>query len=201
MNIGENIRKERKNKKLTLKELGSKVGLSEQAIGQYERGDRTPSTEILIRIANALDVALIDLIGAVKSIGLEETTREEKEILNYITNNIPTNEMIYSRSELNTRSYLSKFTDKDEIINYKFGEIDSMLKNFETSKTDITEVNNSINELYYLFRKRTPADILKELIKSLNYDYDIKKIDEEISNEILKRVSSVIEIELHNLNK
>ena len=62
MSIGENIKKYRKNNKLTLKQLGELVGLSEQAIGQYERGDRNPSLEILIKIAVALDVSVNELM-------------------------------------------------------------------------------------------------------------------------------------------
>ncbi|NFA43696.1 XRE family transcriptional regulator [Clostridium botulinum] len=62
MNIGKNIRILRKNKKMTLKELGSKVNLSEQAIGQYERGDREPNIETLVKIATALDTSLQQLL-------------------------------------------------------------------------------------------------------------------------------------------
>lgn len=62
MSVGEKIRTLRKSKKLTLKALGSKVGLSEQAIGQYERGDRKPSIETLTNIATALEVDLSDIL-------------------------------------------------------------------------------------------------------------------------------------------
>lgn len=63
MNIGENIRKFRKSKKMTLKELGTKVGLSEQAIGQYERGERQPTILILSKISSELNVNLYDITG------------------------------------------------------------------------------------------------------------------------------------------
>lgn len=56
MSTGENIRKLRKQKELTLKQLGNIVHLSEQAIGQYERGERIPNITILQQIANALNV-------------------------------------------------------------------------------------------------------------------------------------------------
>ena len=61
MSIGENIRRLRKQKKLTLKQLGNIVHLSKQAIGQYERGERTPNIKILQQIANALGVDINDL--------------------------------------------------------------------------------------------------------------------------------------------
>ncbi|MDU1602808.1 MAG: helix-turn-helix domain-containing protein [Clostridium sp.] len=70
MKVGENIRKLRKNKKLTLKDLGLKVDLSEQAIGQYERGDRTPNLEILNKIAEALDVSIFEFLSLEDGNGL-----------------------------------------------------------------------------------------------------------------------------------
>ncbi|MDU5251189.1 helix-turn-helix transcriptional regulator [Clostridium perfringens] len=62
MSIGNKIRTIRKSKKITLKELGSKVGFSEQAIGQYERGDRHPTIETIKNIAAALDVPVSELL-------------------------------------------------------------------------------------------------------------------------------------------
>lgn len=47
MAIGENIRKIRKEKKLTQKELGKLCGMSEAQIGQYENGLRNPKMETL----------------------------------------------------------------------------------------------------------------------------------------------------------
>lgn len=52
--IGQRIKKERKEKGLSLKDLGQAVGLSEQAISQYERGVRLISNETLKRICDVL---------------------------------------------------------------------------------------------------------------------------------------------------
>lgn len=62
MNLGEQIRKLRKSKSLTMKDLGTLVGLSEQAIGNYERGDREPNIETLQKIADALNVSFSELV-------------------------------------------------------------------------------------------------------------------------------------------
>lgn len=58
MTIGENIRAFRKKKGLSQRELGAKVkdGMSQQQIGQYESGIRTPKSETLQLIADALEV-------------------------------------------------------------------------------------------------------------------------------------------------
>lgn len=56
MDLGNFIRISRKKANLTLKELGEKVGVSEQAISQYERNIRIPSNEILKKIENELAI-------------------------------------------------------------------------------------------------------------------------------------------------
>lgn len=56
MTTGERIREIRKSMGLTQKQLGNKVGIAEQTIGQYERGTLNPKIETLVRIAAALDV-------------------------------------------------------------------------------------------------------------------------------------------------
>lgn len=54
-NIGENIRKLREKRKFTQIELGRKVGVSGTIIGQYERGEKTPTSQILLRILLELE--------------------------------------------------------------------------------------------------------------------------------------------------
>lgn len=56
MSIGENIRLARKDKSISMKTLGSKLGITEQAISQYERGLRIPNTKLIFKIAEILDV-------------------------------------------------------------------------------------------------------------------------------------------------
>lgn len=54
--IGENIRKIRREKGLTQKQLGELCGINESNIGKYERGKQDPKTETLNKIAKALSV-------------------------------------------------------------------------------------------------------------------------------------------------
>ena len=61
--IGENIRRIRKEKHLTLKQLADKTLCTPQAIGQYERGERKPSYTKLVYIASALGVSVLDITG------------------------------------------------------------------------------------------------------------------------------------------
>jgi len=66
VSMGARIRELRKKKRLTQERLAERVDISTPFLGHIERGNRTPSLETLVRIANALettlDVLLCDLI-------------------------------------------------------------------------------------------------------------------------------------------
>jgi len=62
MSLNSNLKKFRKNKGLTQKELAEKSGITRESIGNYERGDRIPPANILSKIAIALGVSINDLI-------------------------------------------------------------------------------------------------------------------------------------------
>lgn len=74
MNIGDNIKKLRIEKRLKQLDLAEKSGISRVAIGNYERGDRIPNIEIVRKIATALDVPLNVLLDG----NWEEYTEEIK---------------------------------------------------------------------------------------------------------------------------
>ncbi|AZR72774.1 hypothetical protein BBF96_04820 [Anoxybacter fermentans] len=60
--VGERLSKIRKEKKLTLRELGNAVGVSASHIGQIEKGVTNPSIDLLARIAEFLKVHPCDLL-------------------------------------------------------------------------------------------------------------------------------------------
>ena len=53
--MGKQIRAHRKAHNMTLKDLGQMIGLSEQAISQYERGTRKVTNETLKKIYDAIN--------------------------------------------------------------------------------------------------------------------------------------------------
>ena len=57
------LRELRKNKGITMKELGKLVGVSEAAISQYETGKRQMSNEVLLRLGEFFDVSVGYLLG------------------------------------------------------------------------------------------------------------------------------------------
>ncbi|HSP47758.1 MAG TPA: helix-turn-helix transcriptional regulator [Clostridiaceae bacterium] len=60
--IGENIKRVRKEKKLTQKDLGEIVGISNTYLSDIEIGRTNPSIKTLKRIAKGLDVSYVELL-------------------------------------------------------------------------------------------------------------------------------------------
>ena len=63
--LGRVIRQERQNRRLTIKDLGEKSGLSEIYVGEIERGQKYPSATVLESLANALDLDIAELLELV----------------------------------------------------------------------------------------------------------------------------------------
>jgi len=63
MTLGQRITSLRKKKKLSQGELGKLVETSGDIIGRYERDEVKPSIEVVIRMADALEVSLDFLVG------------------------------------------------------------------------------------------------------------------------------------------
>lgn len=82
--VGDNIRKFRKQKKMTQKELGNKLGISQSAINQFENNKTAPKLTTIIKVADALDVLPRDLIGN----NFNEFTEIKGEKLRIRTNSI-----------------------------------------------------------------------------------------------------------------
>lgn len=63
MNIGENLKRIRKNKGLTQEQLAKLSNLSKNAIYNYENNKRIPAIDVLGEIADALDIHVTDLLS------------------------------------------------------------------------------------------------------------------------------------------
>jgi transcriptional regulator with XRE-family HTH domain len=63
--LGKVIRQERQNRRMTIKDLGDKAGLSEIYVGEIERGQKYPSAKVLESIANALELDLAEFFELV----------------------------------------------------------------------------------------------------------------------------------------
>jgi transcriptional regulator with XRE-family HTH domain len=72
MTTGQKIKKIRKEKGITQKELANRLSMSQQNLAQYENDKRNPKLETIRRIATALDVYMSDLMD-----GWDKYTPEE----------------------------------------------------------------------------------------------------------------------------
>lgn len=66
MTLGEHITLLRKQKGLSQADLGKAVGTSGDIIGRYERDEVKPSIEVVIKIADTLEVSIDYLVGKTK---------------------------------------------------------------------------------------------------------------------------------------
>lgn len=74
--ISQNIRNTRKAHGLTQEEIAEKVGLTPEYYGQLESGNKAPSLETLINIAECMHVSIDSLIyGSERNLGLGNITQ------------------------------------------------------------------------------------------------------------------------------
>lgn len=52
MNFGEKLKKLRTGQKLTQQQLADRIGVAKSVVSYYESGDRSPSSDVLVKIAN-----------------------------------------------------------------------------------------------------------------------------------------------------
>ena len=76
-NIGERIRFNRIKNKMSQEQLAELANISSVHIGYIERGDRLPSLETIINIANALTVSADELLAG--SLIVSSTQREQDD--------------------------------------------------------------------------------------------------------------------------
>ena len=62
INLGKNIRQKRKEQNATLGKLSEKCNMSENFLGNIERGTDTPSLKYFLRICNALNTSADSLL-------------------------------------------------------------------------------------------------------------------------------------------
>lgn len=62
--FGQNVRRIRQEKGVTLEVLADEVGLAYTYVGQIERGRRNPTLDVVERLALGLDVSVLELLSA-----------------------------------------------------------------------------------------------------------------------------------------
>lgn len=72
--IGENIKQYRLQNGWTQQELGSKIGISKNAIGNYEKGFRSPKKDTMFDLANVFNVTIDDLFPPIQKVPTSTTS-------------------------------------------------------------------------------------------------------------------------------
>ena len=77
--VGKNIRALRKNKKLTLQDIGDYLGHRNTVIGAYERGERAINLEYIVKLCKFYEVTVNDILPLEDRAPIgEEITQEMK---------------------------------------------------------------------------------------------------------------------------
>lgn len=84
--FGNRLRRLRKERKLTQKELAGRIGVKNSVISFYEVGDRTPSLEVLVKLSKALHVSTDVLLGLDKSetVDVAGLSEKDKQYIRYL---------------------------------------------------------------------------------------------------------------------
>jgi len=153
MEIGEFIREKRKEKKLTLKQLATKIELSYTYLSQIELGDRNASPEILEKIAKVLDVPHFDLMKKAGYVhekeGLEKVVSEYCSLLKEIDN-----------LDLHIRSTQTFNLDTKVMLESLKKEKEELTKESAALKQDLDQEGNTKEQISILERQ---VEVYKKL--------------------------------------
>lgn len=80
MNFGEKLKMLRTGQNLTQQQLASRLGVAKSVVSYYESGERYPSYDVLIGIANIFHVTTDYLLDVEKKRTIDVTGLTDKEI-------------------------------------------------------------------------------------------------------------------------
>lgn len=113
VSLGKRLRSIRKNRNMTLDELGEKTGLTPEFIGQIERGLKIGKLDSLVAISNALEVSIEDILVDSLLFTNAEGKSKHEEDLSYLLLDCSENEsrFIIKNAE-NLKTLLKKYLQK-----------------------------------------------------------------------------------------
>lgn len=86
MNFGERLKDLRTEKKITQQQLAEQIGVSKSVVSFYENRERTPSPDVLIKLAAVFHVSADYLLGIErkKSVDVSGLTEEEIHVVRMV---------------------------------------------------------------------------------------------------------------------
>lgn len=79
-NFGTRLKELRMQKGLTQRELGELIGVTKSVISFYELRERTPSPDVLIKLASVFHVSADELLGIQKKNVIDVSGLDEEDI-------------------------------------------------------------------------------------------------------------------------
>lgn len=184
INIGNKISTLRKEKNMTQVELADKIGISYQAVSNWERGNSMPDISKLPELSEIFNVSIDEIIGDNNSVNLIENINNG-EIHNYLQQNKVTAEEIIDIAPILKPNQLNDVID-DMKIDLDLGQL-IMLAPFIGKETvdkcllNIIEENSNIEFMKLIViapfaSKEVMGEVLNYLIKNDNININIKQI-------------------------
>lgn len=171
MNIGENIKKYRKEKGLTQSQLSKLSDIPVITLGRYERGERNPSIDILQKISEALKVPINDLYTP--------KNNETSELLKKLPNNDIGNTLkeIFSCAFFELEEEFNNIESKEEYLQHEMEQLEKLKKELEmNSLSGRSKVGYCLNLIYEF----------KDIFHSLNLKLNIYRDDPTNKGDALK---------------
>ncbi len=107
--VGERLKQLRLSKKMTQEALAKKLGVSISTVGMYERGQRNPDNEMLIKISKVFNISIDNLLG------VRELSNEATDIITEMKERIMGSEEIMLNGVPMTMEDREKLLDAIEV--------------------------------------------------------------------------------------
>ncbi|WP_370835538.1 helix-turn-helix domain-containing protein [Clostridium tertium] len=196
MELNERIKYYRNRIPMTQRELADKASISLRALLNYEKGVRTPSLEVLIKISKALDVQVTDLDPNIpiwkefdEKFNVERLAKDVKEIVNLNKNHQKilkefTEEM---KNESNVEDIIKSKSMKD--IDKEYNELKIKQNSFLHKLEFFARAMREFNEF-----ERDIIGELTEMYSNMIYDkrYDVNNLDEEQYSRLRQNIRNSI---------
>lgn len=182
MTIGEQIKKIRQENKLSQKDLGEKLGVSQQMIGQWETGKSNPKIETLKKFANALKVSIGDLMPDTCEREMQEACELSttdygliEAMANHPIFSDKVREMIFQKIE-QYRAVLVEMDDSDKLFKYSektHNKLENILLKIVLDKCNTSDVI-IILSCFLSLKENAQNDIVEILLEHCYPDMELK---------------------------
>jgi len=173
--IGERLKMLRKEKNLTMREIGSIIGVSDAAWVKYEKNRAEPSIETLVKIANYFNVSLDFLLGRtnIREPQLVEKANIQSEFLKeFECSKIVNPSQMYFLVE-NLSCSIAKYKDQkvtESELQLLLKTINDVILHFN-KLAELKEKNKYINKQVLTEHRQAVSQIIEDLNNLLEEAY------------------------------